>query len=196
MPQHNTFCGPQQAIADQRLIEGSRKKSTTCLSQLQAEMSQLDANNRSQQLMSTTQQQQQQPKSNNQGSEKLHTTQLSLRPSTIIFNPPNPYSQPSTTETSESLCKGPSFVVTWRNLRFAIEPKWHQRVFNANSMSALTGRTAENATNRQLPNQITSHQLSNSTAASKLVLDKLDGSFKSGELTAILGPSGKFGRES
>lgn len=29
-------------------------------------------------------------------------------------------------------------------------------------------------------------------SASKIVLDRLDGSFKSGELTAILGPSGKF----
>lgn len=66
---------------------------------------------------------------------------------------------------------GPSeanFVVTWRDLRFVIEPKWHKRVLECAPASAC----------QQAP--------------AKLVLDNLDGSFRSGELTAILGPSGKF----
>lgn len=77
-----------------------------------------------------------------------------------------PY-RPSSAEPSQSAAsESANFVVTWRELRFAIEPKWHERV--------------------------PVRQVSQSGQPVKLVLDNLDGSFKSGELTAILGPSGKF----
>lgn len=83
-----------------------------------------------------------------------------------------------------------NFVVTWRNLKFVIEPKWHQRLVN-NVNPKL--RRAQN--NPQLP---TSHPASvgqptvGQSNVDKVVLDRLDGLFRSGELTAILGPSGKY----
>lgn len=75
-----------------------------------------------------------------------------------------------------------NFAVTWRNLRFAIEPKWHQKLSSA---AALAGRLAPANINRlaQSPGP--------TQPGNRVVLDRLDGSFRSGELTAILGPSGK-----
>lgn len=80
----------------------------------------------------------------------------------------------------------PNFVVTWRNLRFAIEPKWHQRVLDSTPVAALSKRTSAGALV-----QAGTETGPTSQPNSKVVLDRLDGSFKSGELTAILGPSGK-----
>lgn len=82
------------------------------------------------------------------------------------------------------------FVVTWRNLKFAIEPKWHQRVVNASSVARLSGSaTSKTATDGAKTQQAPAGPQQNQST--KVVLDRLDGSFRSGELTAILGPSGK-----
>lgn len=107
--------------------------------------------------------------------------------SVTLFNGPSAPSsypsQPEQTATSET----PNFVVTWRNLKFAIEPKWHQKMLNASPMAAF---------NKSSPQQQQSVVIGGSnqqqqSVVTKIVLDKLDGSFRSGELTAILGPSGK-----
>lgn len=94
----------------------------------------------------------------------------------------------------------PNFVVTWRNLEFLIEPKWHQKLMtrrNLNSMNGLSSgkRGAQKQTKLQdYQSSLSDQQQAQAAAAveTKIVLDKLDGSFRSGELTAILGPSGKF----
>lgn len=104
------------------------------------------------------------------------------KPSSTNLNYPNPI-QNLDNNKPVSQQVAPSFVVTWRNLRFAIEPKWHEKV--ANPISAVVGRAG--SVNRLA--SVGANQCN--TLASKIVLDKLDGSFKSGELTAILGPSGK-----
>lgn len=96
--------------------------------------------------------------------------------------------------------EAPDFVVTWRNLSFMIEPKWHQKMVNASLVGART--SAKPASDQNNPTRTSAtatsvqqyHSNSNvpqSTVQNKIVLDRLDGSFKSGELTAILGPSGK-----
>lgn len=115
--------------------------------------------------------------------------------------------QPEVRRDALSVCcvphEAPKFMVTWQSLRFVIEPKWHQRVANglSNTFGALSH---SNQNNRQKcsqqefaaevhPQSSASGGASSSTAAHpKIVLDNLDGSFRSGELTAILGPSGKF----
>lgn len=108
-----------------------------------------------------------------------------------MFGLPNPY-ELNGLESGKNECEQPSFVVTWRNLRFAIEPKWRQKLVGANPLAMLASQRDEATNARATPgNQTASlpqHPQANST---KVVLDKLDGSFRSGELTAILGPSGK-----
>lgn len=116
-----------------------------------------------------------------------------------------------------------NFVVTWRNLRFAIEPKWHQRLAGS-SLNPVAGclkrrkQTPASANGETIDGlnganqvafghngelQLHQAELSSSGAnpsnqnnasqqpETKIVLDSLDGSFKSGELAAILGPSGE-----
>lgn len=74
------------------------------------------------------------------------------------------------TSNKVSAVPAPNFVVTWRNLKFSIEPKWHEKL---------------------VAKKITfAHSNTNQPIERKLVLDELDGTFRSGELTAILGPSG------
>lgn len=86
-----------------------------------------------------------------------------------------------------------NFVVTWRSLRYVIEPKWHQRVLETNPLSKWTER-AYNALIGERKANIAGklEQADQLTPTNKMVLDRLDGSFRSGELTAVLGPSGKL----
>lgn len=112
-----------------------------------------------------------------------------------------------TTTTIADDCRKPDFVVTWRNLNFVIEPKWHQKLAH-NTRAALTNckpvqspkkdsgtsfdlALVSSATAPQSPDNGAAVQVS-MTNTTRVVLDKLDGSFKSGELTAILGPSGRY----
>lgn len=136
-------------------------------------------------------QQQQQLRSNEQIGNKCHHNSglLSHR---AMFVPPNPYNELNGHEAGKNQCEQPSFVVTWRNLRFAIEPKWRQKLVGANPLSMLASQRDETTNARSTPGSQTSSASQQPQAAStKVVLDKLDGSFRSGELTAILGPSGK-----
>lgn len=108
---------------------------------------------------------------------------------------------PKSGQTTVSVDPVPNFVVTWRNLEFLIEPKWHQRLMCNKSLSPLNALTSDRRkkqikTQNYEPNESHpsgSQQQQQSTVKTKIVLDKLDGSFRSGELTAILGPSGKCG---
>lgn len=97
----------------------------------------------------------------------------------------------------------PDFVVTWRNLNFVIEPKWHQKLANS-TRTALSNTKQPSKVNKEPPSSVESPGTlaadgfesavrSSTVCQPRVVLDKLDGSFKSGELTAILGPSGKYG---
>lgn len=148
--------------------------------------------------------------------------QQNLKPAKGMFCPVAPLSafvapeKPTAMQISvgASTCETmTNFVVTWRNLRFAIEPKWHQRLASAGSLTAnfrsRQQTVASNTTTTTLaiecgldssghgPNGIPHHlqPICNEThqqpPETKVVLDLLDGSFKSGELTAILGPSGE-----
>lgn len=109
--------------------------------------------------------------------------------------------------TSADDCRRPDFVVTWRNLNFVIEPKWHQRLAH-NTRAALCDRKPSRGSRKKDPstsldlavvssdksrpaNDESVAQVTTSPTSTRVVLDKLDGSFKSGELTAILGPSGE-----
>lgn len=86
-------------------------------------------------------------------------------------------------------CPSPDqFTVTWRNLKFSIEPKWHTKLANDSPISRLADRLkpARSTGSQQVVAS------SNSSSLARIVLDKLDGSFRSGELTAILGPSGEY----
>ena len=97
-------------------------------------------------------------------------------------------------EQSCSLCEPnaggakENFVVTWRNLKYCIEPKWHQKLSAASPLESLANCIVT-------PTMKTRSQLGaadqQTHCGGKIVLDQLDGSFRSGELTAILGPSGK-----
>ena len=107
-----------------------------------------------------------------------------LSPAPTVYTLPNAYPH-KVAEGGDALKGLPNFVVTWRNLKFAIEPKWHQRMANANPMAAFATRQPS----RQPQQQVVGNQTT--AVVSKVVLDKLDGSFRSGELTAILGPSRK-----
>lgn len=155
-----------------------------------------------QQLISSSQKQPKKSNNNNNSNESTNssrsqtTTDHQRTNQVQLFKPNLNYSNQAANPNNASnevsqmgAADAPNFVVTWRNLRFAIEPKWHQKVVNP--VSSIAGRTSsvnrlanigggQNALSASLPPQ------------SKVVLDKLDGSFKSGELTAILGPSGKF----
>lgn len=126
---------------------------------------------------------------NHQRTNKIRL--LQPNPTNLLTNYPDPIlnldnNSKSVSQVTPVVQETPSFVVTWRNLRFVIEPKWHEKVVNP--ISAIAGRAS--SVNRLA--SVGANQCS--TLASKIVLDKLDGSFKSGELTAILGPSGKFER--
>lgn len=119
-----------------------------------------------------------------QQSQQLQAhTQARRTKNSIYFN------EKTQVEHSNEPLEIPNFVVTWRQLRFAIEPKWHQRLRNSTLASALTRSGSRGATTSG--KQREKSQLKTKDQ-SKLVLDRLDGSFRSGELTAILGPSGKF----
>lgn len=83
-----------------------------------------------------------------------------------------------------------NFVVTWRSLRYVIEPKWHQRVLEANLLSSWTKRACRGLLGEQKAD--IAANLDQTPSVNKMVLDRLDGSFRSGELTAVLGPSGKL----
>lgn len=87
-----------------------------------------------------------------------------------------------------------NFTVTWRNLKFSIEPKWHQKVMSSGKLNPMRGFGAGAAKSASLSRQQEENNTASqsSQAVTKIVLDKLDGSFRSGELTAILGPSGKY----
>lgn len=84
-----------------------------------------------------------------------------------------------------------NFVVTWRSLRYVIEPKWHQHILDANPISSWTKRACRSFVGEQKA-EIASSEIEASSPTNKMVLDRLDGSFRSGELTAVLGPSGKL----
>lgn len=127
-----------------------------------------------------------------------------------------------------------NFTVTWRKLRYVIEPKWHEKLMQqltvrtrsnkklnlqaqklqletttsiskTNHHEKLSSQNEANSNNCQVKTDIEyeeeqieeknqnccfDNELSSGSRA-KIVLDDLDGSFKSGQLTAILGPSGK-----
>lgn len=118
-----------------------------------------------------------------QQSQQLQAhTQARRTKNSIYFN-----EKTQVEHSNEPLGEIPNFVVTWRQLRFAIEPKWHQRLRNSTLASALARSRSGRASGKQ--REKGQHKTKDQ---SKLVLDRLDGSFRSGELTAILGPSGKF----
>lgn len=105
-----------------------------------------------------------------------------------------------TTTSNES--RKPDFVVTWRHLNFVIEPKWHQKLANS-ARTALSKQCVSkqnqgsaqsfgiDSTGTPTNDGFESAVRSSTSCEPRVVLDKLDGSFKSGELTAILGPSGE-----
>lgn len=128
------------------------------------------------------------------------------RPSTVFgCNDSGAYESPSNIKHNQDFAhqkaKGSSFTVTWRNLKFAIEPKWHEKIAKKSSsivalatcrVASTTSKTGPvegaNATEVQITAPTSD---SDSSPVSRVVLDQLDGSFRSGQLTAILGPSGK-----
>lgn len=99
-----------------------------------------------------------------------------------------------------------SFTVTWRRLKFCIEPKWHEKIAQSSPFIALARRVGSSSATPEVQHtatesmgrqQIVAPATPNclqplSSCVTRVVLDRLDGSFKSGELTAILGPSGKY----
>lgn len=91
---------------------------------------------------------------------------------------------------ADQLADSCNFVVSWRNLKFAIEPKWHHRVLSSSVLQAFKPRKTSGRPSQGV--QTASSQ--QKVAHAKIVLDRLDGCFRSGELTAILGPSGKCER--
>jgi len=106
--------------------------------------------------------------------------------------PAHPYPSQPTNVTETTASRTPNFVVTWRNLRFVIEPKWHQRMLQASPIVSLNKLSLHQQQQQGIGGgSINSQQQHQAAAVTKIVLDKLDGSFRSGELTAILGPSGK-----
>lgn len=125
-------------------------------------------------------------KSQQQIAQKHNLALQPLKP----FNGQEPPAKPAAAHTSVDLV--PNFVVTWRNLEFLIEPKWHQKLI-ANPAGCLNPLSASNKRRAQKQSKLQDHYQASQEPAvkTKIVLDKLDGSFRSGELTAILGPSGK-----
>lgn len=103
--------------------------------------------------------------------------------SSVIFGPaslqhPVPAGQPSAGPVSG---QSAGFAVSWRNLKFSIEPKWHHKI-----ATGLAGRPGPS-----LAADGQSQEATTGAPVTRVVLDRLDGSFRSGELTAILGPSGE-----
>lgn len=121
---------------------------------------------------------------------------------------------PHNAPPSKAACRNAaSFTVTWRKLKFCIEPKWHERLASGSAaLLALASRATPQpspsscssssslAQSSTLPATKTTSkpecaqtgaQQTPAPTTTRVVLDQLDGSFKSGELTAILGPSGK-----
>jgi hypothetical protein len=142
---------------------------------------------------------------------------------------PNKNNSSSSSNNNGNRSAAGQFTVTWRKLKFCIEPKWHERIasgpsalialatgrVNSPSSSSATATAAAAAAVAQQQktglgeagaakasttapdcpqasaNEQQQQQQPAPPAATRVVLDQLDGSFRSGELTAILGPSGK-----
>lgn len=69
------------------------------------------------------------------------------------------------------------FEIRWNNLTYQVEPKWYHKKLQVFSSSASSSSLSDK------------HDLSSSTGK-KNILNNLNGSVKSGQVTAILGPSG------
>lgn len=69
------------------------------------------------------------------------------------------------------------FEIRWNNLTYQVEPKWYQRKLGALSSSSYS------SSNQNQP-------ASRSQSRKTNILNSLHGSVKSGQVTAILGPSG------
>lgn len=96
-----------------------------------------------------------------------------------------------------------NFTVTWRNLTFGIKQKFFDKLFaqqQQHSHSVEDSRqidTIENVNSKQDKKSSSKSKTADTPVAEiqsnhKIVLDNLDGCFKSGQLTAILGPSGEY----
>ncbi|KAG9509264.1 ATP-binding cassette sub-family G member 1, partial [Fragariocoptes setiger] len=87
----------------------------------------------------------------------------------------------------QSTTNGGHFEIRWSNLNYQVEPKWYAK---------LTGGSSNNTTTQQssISNTTFSAQHNKQQQATnsnnKLILNNLNGSVKSGQVTAILGPSG------
>lgn len=110
------------------------------------------------------QQQQQQQKN----PKKYHFDQAAT-----IETKPTQQAQLNRSSTSLSYAnKGEHFEIRWNNLTYEVEPKWYRQKW-----AALTGK---------VPLDSNGSRRSQKTS----ILSSLSGSVKSGQVTAILGPSG------
>lgn len=118
-------------------------------------------------------------------------------------------------ETSLSNCStdGEHFEIIWSNLSYKIEPKWHKRINildrifpfgqSIDNVSSATSTVSSSAgmNDNQQQMHVSSHSTSqlSSTSTSKPkshvdpieIFSDLNGCIKSGQMTAILGPSGE-----
>lgn len=72
------------------------------------------------------------------------------------------------------------FEIRWSNLTYEVEPKWYKQSLNLFSSSAQTSSSSA----------LASVQSPAASSGKTSILDSLNGSVKSGQVTAILGPSG------
>lgn len=85
------------------------------------------------------------------------------------------------------------FEIRWNNLTYQVEPKWYQQNWGSilSSNPSIVPATASAETGLETPRK--SSGLASSAARKKkttTILNGLNGSVKSGQVTAILGPSG------
>ena len=86
------------------------------------------------------------------------------------------------------------FEIRWNNLTYEVEPKWYRRKWKALTGGGSSSDDDNNNTSNQGPTIVGAQPQSTMRPRSKSsktsILDNLNGSVKSGQVTAILGPSG------
>lgn len=107
-----------------------------------------------------------------------------------------------TTISRSVIPEGEHFEIIWSNLGYRIEPKWYKRINLINHF--MSGQTVDNHSSATSTASSSAgmnddqHQMHATEARPKSSLDpieiftNLNGTIKSGQMTAVLGPSGEY----